>query len=70
MAKGPRQKMKLLYLMKILLERTDEEHLMTIPQMVEALAEYGIGAERKSAPARAPGLYIEPGENHEREHLV
>lgn len=48
MAKGPRQKMKLLYLMKILLERTDEEHLMTIPQMVEALAEYGIGAERKS----------------------
>ena len=48
MAKGPHQKMKLLYLMKILTERTDEEHLMTVPQMVEGLAEYGIGAERKS----------------------
>ena len=48
MAKGPRQKMKLLYLLKILSERTDEDHLMTVPQMVEALAEYGIGAERKS----------------------
>lgn len=48
MAKSPHQKMKLLYLMKILTERTDEEHLMTVPEMVAALAEYGIGAERKS----------------------
>lgn len=48
MAKGARQKMKLLYLMKILMERTDEEHFMTISQMVEALAELGIGAERKA----------------------
>ncbi len=64
MAKGARQKMKLLYLMKILMERTDEEHFMTISQMVEALAELGIGAERKSLyddleALRAFGLDVE-----------
>ena len=64
MAKGARQKMKLLYLMKILMERTEEEHFMTISQMVEALAELGIGAERKSLyddleALRAFGLDVE-----------
>jgi len=40
--------MKLLYLMKILLERSDEEHPLTVQELVQALAEYDIRAERKS----------------------
>jgi len=42
------QRLKLLYLMKILLERTDEEHPLTMVQLIAALTEYGIQAERKS----------------------
>ena len=48
MAKSPGQKLKLLYLEKILLERTDENHPMTLSELSEALAAYGITAERKS----------------------
>jgi predicted DNA-binding transcriptional regulator YafY len=48
MASSPNQKMKLLYLMKILLERTDSENPMTIADIVTALAAYDIKAERKS----------------------
>lgn len=47
-ARSANQKLKLLYLMKILLERTDEEHGMTMPEIIDALEEYGIAAERKS----------------------
>ena len=42
------QRLKLLYLMRILLEETDEEHTMTVPQMIAELAKLGISAERKS----------------------
>lgn len=42
------QKLKMLYLMKILLEKTDEEHTMTVPEMIAELANYGISAERRS----------------------
>ncbi|MDD4688434.1 MAG: WYL domain-containing protein [Eubacteriales bacterium] len=48
MPKGPNQKAKILFLMRILNDRTDEEHPMTIAQIIEALGEYGITAERKS----------------------
>ncbi|MBQ6867606.1 MAG: WYL domain-containing protein [Clostridia bacterium] len=48
MAKSSRQKLKLLYIMKLLTERTDEEHSVTVPEMIEYLAEQGITAERKS----------------------
>lgn len=48
MPKGSNQKMKLLYLQKILLERTDEDHPMTMAEIAAALADYGISAERKS----------------------
>ena len=48
MPSSPNQKMKLLYLMKILLERTDEDHILTIQEILDALAEYDIKAERKS----------------------
>lgn len=34
--------------MKILMEKTDEEHTLTVPQMIEELSRYGISAERKS----------------------
>ena len=42
------QKAKALYLMKILLEQTDEEHTLTIRELLCALAKYGVIAERKS----------------------
>ncbi|MCC8141383.1 MAG: transcriptional regulator [Lachnospiraceae bacterium] len=43
------QKMKLLYLMQILLERTDEHHMLTATELCEILqAEYDVPAERKS----------------------
>ena len=48
MPSSPNQKMKLLYLMKILLEKTDEENQMTIAEIISALAAYDIKAERKS----------------------
>ena len=48
MAKGNNQKLKIIYLMKILLERTDEEHSITMPEIIAALESYGISAERKS----------------------
>lgn len=46
--KQPQQKLKLMYLAKILTEKTDEEHTMTVPQMIAELDRFGISAERKS----------------------
>jgi len=48
MAKSANQKNKLLFLYKLLLERTDEEHPLSTAQIIEILEENGIGAERKS----------------------
>ncbi len=48
MAKRPNQKLKTLYLMKILLEKSDSEHLLTMPMLLDELEKYGIVAERKS----------------------
>ena len=48
MAKSPNQKLKLLYLMRLFLERTDEAHPVTVPELIAALGQYGISAERKS----------------------
>lgn len=48
MPKSSNQKLKLVYLMKILLEHTDETHRITMPEIIDALAAYGISAERKS----------------------
>ena len=42
------QKMKLVYLMRILQERTDDENALTVAEMISALSEYGVSAERKS----------------------
>lgn len=48
MARLPRQKQKLLYIQKILLEKTDEEHGLTVNEIISELNSYGINAERKS----------------------
>lgn len=48
MAKGANQKLKAMYLAKILLENTDEDNAMTMSELIAALQMYGISAERKS----------------------
>ena len=48
MARSSRQKQKLLYLQKIMLEKTDENHGLTIKEIIELLAGYDIKAERKT----------------------
>ena len=48
--RGPRskQKLKIMYLMKILMEKTDEDHDITLAEIVRDLDAYGVTAERKS----------------------
>lgn len=48
MAKAPHQKLKLLYLMRVFLEKTDENHPITVAGLIGELARYDISAERKS----------------------
>lgn len=48
MPKSTNQKLKLLYILKILSEQTDEEHCMSAATLIEELARYDIRAERKS----------------------
>ena len=48
MAKGNNQKLKLLYLAKILLKETDDEHGLSMPAIIERLAAQDIGADRKT----------------------
>ena len=48
MAKGANQKLKLLYLAKIFYEQTDEEHGLTMSQIIQALEACGVSAERKA----------------------
>lgn len=48
MPKSINQKRRLLYLMQILLEQTDENHFLNLSQLMGLLAQHGIDAERKS----------------------
>ena len=48
MPKGTNQKFKLYRLAQIMLERTDEDHFITMPEIKEALEAYEITADRKS----------------------
>lgn len=48
MAKTANQKIKLLVLLQILEQQTDEEHPLTGQQLIAALAQRGISAERKT----------------------
>ena len=50
------QKLKILYLYRILSEQTDEDHPMTIREMIGRLSEFGIRAERKSVSEDLKGL--------------
>ena len=45
---GNKQKLKLLYLIKIFTEDTDDQHALTLPQSAEKLDAYGVSAERKT----------------------
>lgn len=38
---GANQKFKFTYLMKIMLSKTDDEHPLTMPQIMEELEKYG-----------------------------
>ncbi|TWH80645.1 putative DNA-binding transcriptional regulator YafY [Sedimentibacter saalensis] len=48
MSKLSNQKLKLMYLLKILFEKTDSEHSLTVPDLINELKKYDINAERKS----------------------
>lgn len=48
MSKGTNQKLKLLYLTKIFREQTDEEHMLTIAEIIEKLSAYDVSADRKT----------------------
>jgi len=48
MPKSTGQKLKILYLMRILLTQTDETHALTINELISKLAELGVNAERKT----------------------
>lgn len=48
MPKGKNQKFKLYRLAQIMLENTDEEHYITMPEIKEKLEEYEVTADRKS----------------------
>ena len=48
MSKSSNQKTKLLHLARMLLRQTDEDHPLTVPQIIERLARQDIKAERKS----------------------
>lgn len=48
MPKSENQKLKLLYLARILLRETDQAHPLGMSQLISRLGEYGVSAERKS----------------------
>lgn len=48
MPKGTNQKFKLYRLAQIMLSKTDDDHYITMPEIIESLAEYEITADRKS----------------------
>lgn len=48
MPKGTNQKFKLYRLAQIMQEKTDDEHYITMPEIMESLTEYDVTADRKS----------------------
>ncbi len=48
MAKGSNQKLKLLYLAKIFMEKTDDHHGLTLAEITGHLNGYGVNADRKT----------------------
>ena len=77
MPKGANQKFKLYRLAQIMQERTDEDHYITMPEIIAALREYGVTADRKSIYADLRDLEIlgievegEPIGNRYHYHVV
>lgn len=56
MAKSANQKLKLLYILQLLHEKTDEIHAVTTNEIIEYLTQYDITAERKSIYADIAAL--------------
>ena len=56
MPRSDKQKLKLMYLMKLFEERTDVSHGLSMTDIIEALSEEGITAERKSIYADISAL--------------
>jgi len=48
MPKGTNQKLKLYYLSRIMIEKTDENHMLNMAEIKEELLKYGVTADRKS----------------------
>ena len=48
MARSTNQKLKLLYLLRFVMRQSDENHPVSVADMIEELAQHGIAAERKS----------------------
>ena len=48
MPKSPNQKLKLLYIMRLLLEKSDEQHTVSVNEIIAHLEANAISAERKS----------------------
>lgn len=48
MSKSANQKRRILYLMRLLWEKTDENHSLTMPQLIQELENYSIHTERKT----------------------
>lgn len=48
MAKGTNQKLKLYYLMEIMMQKTDNDHGLTMPEILQELEKKEVTAERKS----------------------
>lgn len=46
--RGDNQKLKMLYLAKIFSEETDDQHSLTMPEIISKLAANGVNAERKT----------------------
>lgn len=58
MAKSANQKLKLLYLMQMLLSKSDEKHTLSVQEMIDELAAHSISAERKSIYADIEALRL------------
>lgn len=48
MAKGENQKLKMLYLMDIFMQDTDDEHALTMQEIIKKLESYEVSADRKT----------------------
>ena len=48
MPKGANQRLKMLYLAKIMLDETDEDHYLDMRQIIDKLGQCGVSADRKS----------------------